>query len=89
MDNFANAGVVKKLNRVRDSYMDIDKEGHTLIYTEYVTGVVNQILKAVRDAGYSCGLCIGENKSGLQPFKDGKLDVLVASHPAAVAVDGL
>jgi hypothetical protein len=67
----------------------IDKEGHTLIYTEYVTGVVNQILKAVRDAGYSCGLCIGENKSGLQPFKDGKLDVLVASHPAAVAVDGL
>lgn len=67
----------------------IDKEGHTLIYTEYVTGVVNQIVKAVRDAGYSCGLCIGEDKTGLQLFKDKKIQVLIASHPAAVGVDGL
>ena len=61
----------------------------TLIYTEYVSGMVEPIRAAVAEAGFSVGVCTGQNKTGLQPFKDGKLDVLIGSSTIGTGVDGL
>src|ERR671918_513777 len=60
---------------------NIDQEGQTVIYTEYA--------QAVRGEGYSYGFLIGEDHTGLKLFKQGKIQVLIASHTASVGVDGL
>jgi len=58
-----------------------------VIYTDYRTGVEDQIAKALTDAGYKIGYFTGEDKQGLEPFKRKELDVLIASRPFAVGVD--
>ena len=76
--------------------------GKTVIYTDYVTGIISQLQEAVTNAGYRVGLFIGDDKSGLiekrgvdnegndlvvNRFVQGDLDVLIASRPFAVGID--
>jgi hypothetical protein len=61
----------------------------TLIYTHYVTHLITPLLRAIEKAGYTVGVFTGEDKSGLQPFKAGKVDVLIGSVPVGTGVDGL
>ena len=63
-------------------------KGQTIIYTEYVTGIVEKLKKAVGDAGFQYALYTGEMKD-LQRFKDKKVQVLIASRPISVGVDEL
>jgi hypothetical protein len=44
---------------------------------------------AVENAGYSHALYTGSDHSGLKRFLDGKVEVLIASRPVSVGVDGL
>jgi superfamily II DNA or RNA helicase len=71
-------------------------KGQTIIYTEYVgvaikdkKSVLNMLSDAVRDAGFSFGLYVGEDHSGLTKFKEKKIQVLIASRPISTGVDGL
>lgn len=64
-------------------------EGQTMIYTEYVTDVVEKLSSAVEAAGYSYALYTGEDHSGLKRFLDKKVQVLIASRPISVGVDGI
>jgi superfamily II DNA or RNA helicase len=64
-------------------------DGQTVIYTEYVTDVVAKISNAVKNAGYSYDLYTGDNRSGLRKFLDKKIQVLIASRPISVGIDGL
>ncbi len=63
-------------------------DGQTIIYSEYVTGIIPKLETAVRSAGYSYTLFTGEMKD-LKPFKEGKVQVLIASRPISVGVDEL
>lgn len=61
----------------------------TLIYTHYLTGLVTPLKRAIEKAGFKVGLFTGEDKSGLDLFKKGKVDVLIGSVPVGTGVDGL
>ncbi len=61
----------------------------TLVYTHFLTGLVGPLRRAISKAGFTVGLFTGEDKSGLEPFKKGKVDVLIGSVPVGTGVDGL
>ncbi|MCH7973465.1 MAG: hypothetical protein IH949_06200, partial [Bacteroidetes bacterium] len=89
-------GIEQLLTDVRIPEIIKRIEGQTIIYTEYVGSripgrdtIVNKLAKAVRDAGYKYGFYTGENDTGLIPFKKGKIQVLIASRPISVGIDGL
>lgn len=78
-------------------------EGKTVIYTDYVTGIVSQLRKACIDAGYRVGEFTGDDKSGMMEktgfqdqegndevvnkFVHGDIDVLIASRPFQLGID--
>ena len=64
-------------------------DGQTIIYTEYVEDIIKKLSKAIEDAGYSFGLYTGFDRSGLTKFLNKKVQVLIASRPLSVGVDGL
>lgn len=61
--------------------------GPTLVYTHYVTGIVEELVAALRAAGHSVGTYTGDNKTGLEQFKAGRIEVLVASAPISTGVN--
>lgn len=64
----------------------------TIIYTTYVDGIVQPVMDAVRSLGYSIEEYTGQNYSrreSLHRFLDGTTDVLVASRPVILGIDGL
>lgn len=61
----------------------------TLVYIEYVDGIDHRTRRFLEERGFSVGMCTGKDKSGLQPFRDGKLDILIGSRTVATGVDGL
>lgn len=69
--------IIKKIN------------GQTIIYTEFVTGIIQQLRKAVEDAGLTHAEYTGTDHSGLETFKRGEVQVLIASRPVSVGVEGL
>jgi superfamily II DNA or RNA helicase len=76
--------------RINEVIKNIDKNGHTIIYTEYVgNGIVEKLEKAVRDHGYKPALHTGSDHSGKKLFLDNKAQVLIASSPISIGVDGL
>jgi hypothetical protein len=64
-------------------------QGQTIIYTEYVTKIIQRLSDAIRDAGYSFGLYTGDNRGGLFQFLKKNIQVLIASKPISVGLDGL
>jgi len=70
--------------------------GQTIIYTEYVGSsfpklptILDKLCDAVNDAGYTFGLYVGEDHSGLERFLKKKIQVLIASRPISTGIDGL
>jgi superfamily II DNA or RNA helicase len=63
--------------------------GQTIIYTEYVTGIVQQLLRAIENAGFTFAEYTGTVRSGLERFKNKEVQVLIASRPVSVGVEGL
>ena len=61
----------------------------TLIYTHYLGGLITPLREAIGSAGFKVGLFTGDDKSGLELFKKGKVDVLIGSVPVGTGVDGL
>jgi len=61
----------------------------TVIFTTYVTGITNRLATEVQRQGFSAGLFTGDDKSGLDPFLAGQVDVLIGSEPVGTGVDGL
>ncbi len=61
----------------------------TLIYTHYLTGLIAPLRRAIEKAGFKVGMFTGEDKSGLELFKKGKVDILIGSVPVGTGVDGL
>jgi superfamily II DNA or RNA helicase len=64
-------------------------KGQTIIYTEYVTGIISQLSEAVENAGFSYAEYSGNDHSGLERFREKQVQVLIASRPVSIGVDGL
>lgn len=64
-------------------------DGQTIIYTEYVEDIVQKLSDAVEHAGYTYALYTGFDRSGLTGFLNKKIQVLIASRPLSVGIDGL
>jgi superfamily II DNA or RNA helicase len=71
-------------------------DGQTVIYTEYLgssfknePNILEKLKKAVSDAGFTFGLYVGEDHSGLDKFLKRQIQVLIASRPISTGVDGL
>lgn len=74
--------------------------GKTLIYTQFVTGIIEQITGTLEAAGFRVGLFTGQDKSGYARFigrwpngdripDDEQVDVLIGSEAISTGVDGL
>ena len=70
--------------------------GQTVIFTEYLgssfkgePNILEKLKKAVNDAGFTFGLYIGDDHSGLERFLKKQVQVLIASRPISTGVDGL
>ena len=61
----------------------------TLIYTHYVSGIDKELYDAVAAKGFSVGFYTGDDKTGLDAFIDGDLDVLIGSGAIGTGVDRL
>ncbi len=56
-----------------------DPSRPTLLYTHYIDGIAQMLSHDLAAAGFLVGFFTGENKGGLEPFKRGELDVLIAT----------
>ena len=70
------------------SIIEVTKPG-TIIYSYYVEGMVPMLARAVQEAGFKVGVFNGEDKTGLELFKQGKVDVLIGSSALGTGVNGL
>jgi hypothetical protein len=61
----------------------------TMLYTQFVTGVVDPVREACEQHGLRVGVFTGEEKAGLNAFRGGDVDVLIGSAPVGTGVDGL
>jgi superfamily II DNA or RNA helicase len=61
----------------------------TLIYTHYVQGIDKLLRDALAEDGWKVGFYTGEDKSGLEGFLNGNIDVLIGSSAVATGIDGL
>ena len=76
------------INTKLESIKPYLKKG-TLIYSHYVTDLVNEIGKFVADLGFTYGYYIGDDKEGLRKFKNQEIDILIGSAPIGTGVDGI
>jgi superfamily II DNA or RNA helicase len=79
----------KILTRARLPVILSEVRRKTLIYTYYVQGIDRILRDALVEAGWSVGFYTGEDKSGLEAFIEGDLDVLIGSSAISTGVDRL
>ena len=61
----------------------------TVVYSHYVDGMVAPIRRYLEDMGFKVALYTGSDKSGLEPFLKGEVDILIGSRPVGTGLDGL
>ena len=92
--------MLKKFREIREK----NPNEKLVLYTHYVgAGIIDKLQTAFINAGYRTGVFYGEDKSGWvkevgkdfegkpineYPFKEGKLDVLIAGRTFQIGVDG-
>jgi superfamily II DNA or RNA helicase len=77
------------LTRARLPIIRAHVEPKTLIYTHYVQGIDRQLRHALEADGWKVAFYTGEDKSGLDGFLEGDVDVLIGSSAIGTGVDGL
>jgi hypothetical protein len=77
------------LTRARLPVIRAHVEPKTLIYTHYVQGIDRQLRDALEADGWKVAFYTGEDKSGLDGFLEGDVDVLIGSSAIGTGVDGL
>ncbi len=71
-----------------ETIVDALRKG-TLVYTHYLTGLIEPLCQAIQKAGFTVGLFTGDDKTGLEQFCKGKVDILIGTAPVGTGVDGL
>jgi hypothetical protein len=79
----------KILTRARLPIIRRHIQPKTLIYTHYIQGIDKLLRDALSEDGWNVGFYTGEDKSGLEGFLNGNIDVLIGSSAIGTGVDGL
>jgi superfamily II DNA or RNA helicase len=79
----------KILTRARLPIIRRHIQPKTLIYTHYIQGIDKLLGDALSEDGWNVGFYTGEDKSGLEGFLNGTIDVLIGSSAIGTGVDGL
>jgi superfamily II DNA or RNA helicase len=79
----------KILTRARLPIIRSHIQPKTLIYTHYIQGIDKLLRDALIEDGWNVGFYTGEDKSGLEGFLKGNVDVLIGSSAIGTGVDGL
>ncbi|MBD2129458.1 zinc-ribbon domain-containing protein [Microcoleus sp. ZQ-A2] len=79
----------KILTRARLPIIRRHIQPKTLIYTHYIQGIDKLLRDALTEDGWNVGFYTGEDKSGLEGFLNGNIDVLIGSSAIGTGVDGL
>jgi superfamily II DNA or RNA helicase len=61
----------------------------TMVYTYYIDGIIEPTKRYLEDMGLTMGLYTGGDKSGLELFLRGDVDVLLGSNTISTGLDGL
>lgn len=61
----------------------------TIVYTYYTTDIISSLRKEIENKGWSVGVYDGEDKSGIEKFKNHKVEILIVSSVASTGIDGL
>jgi superfamily II DNA or RNA helicase len=77
------------LTRARLPIIRAHVEPKTLVYTQYVQGIDRQLRDTLEADGWKVAFYTGEDKSGLDGFLKGDVDVLIGSSAIGTGVDGL
>ena len=88
---------IKKLlgiNKNNTGHATIPKNKKVIIFTKYVTGIVDEIQRQLESKGTKCALFTGSDKTGitgqeLGKFFESEYRVLIASSPVAEGLDSL
>ncbi len=77
--------------RIKEILNHIDKAGYTIIYTEYVgKGIIQLMAKAIQqNLGLKVAFHTGIDHTGNKLFQEKKAQVLIASRPLSIGIDGL
>lgn len=77
------------LTRVRLPIIRREVRRKTLLYTQYLQGIEGPLRDALTAGGWRVGFFTGDDKSGLDGFLRGDVDVLIGSSAIGTGVDGL
>ncbi len=77
------------LTRVRLPVITKNIKQKTLIYTHHISGIDKILYDSLSSEGWRVGFFYGEDKSGLDGFLFGDIDILIATSAIATGVDGL
>ena len=61
----------------------------TIIFSHYVESIFDLLSDAIKGAGFKVARFNGDDKTGIELFKEGKVDVLIGSSALGTGVDGL
>ena len=76
--------------RIKEIINHIDKGGFTIIYTEYVgKDIIKNLSNAIKDLGLNYAVHTGSDHTGKKQFQEKKAQVLIASSPLSIGIDGL
>ncbi len=77
------------LTRVRLPIIRREVRRKTLLYTHYLQGIEGPLRDALTEDGWRVGFFTGDDKTGLDGFLHGDVDVLIGSSAIGTGVDGL
>ena len=92
LNKIDTAGCLMKIGEcIRGGYLQ--KGVPTVIYTDLVTNVIDNVIQYLQGFGFRVGEFTGRNgnlrEEEMKDFISGKYDVLIASRPISTGVDGL
>ena len=79
----------KLLTREKLATIKKHLEPKTIIYTHYLEGIADYLKEELEKDGWKVGMFTGEDKSGLDEFINGSLDVLIGSRTIGTGINGL
>jgi hypothetical protein len=77
------------LTQAKLPYILEQLQPRTIVYTYYREGIDIVLQNAITNAGWRVGFFNGDIKDGLEDFKVGRIDILIATSCISTGVDGL
>lgn len=99
----SNPSIAAELQTINGNILDLEQillrekldtitkhcKSGTVIYSIFVDKIANHLKTHLINTGFTVGMFTGQDKSGLQPFLNKEIDILIGSSTISTGVDGL